>query len=195
MTDRRINEEDVTHDLDLVMQGYILLTCADKAYYISPKMNLKIEKTRRDVKMQKIITLISRNPAHYHVDAEAFSDLVASGQDDTCEKILQVISQVDEQFERTICCGYNQTPEDDTISMEIENFFFPFNKKLLISSTMISTKGFAIYMEFNRLKQEFGIEFNLSDPEAAKIEYRKRLDKVKGMREAITFEKPVRITA
>ena len=177
------------------MQGYILLTCADKAYYISPKINLKIEKTRRDVKMQKIITLISRNPAHYHVDAEAFSDLVASGQDDTCEKILQVISQVDEQFERTICCGYNQTPEDDTISMEIENFFFPFNKKLLISSTMISTKGFAIYMEFNRLKQEFGIEFNLSDPEAAKIEYRKRLDKVKGMREAITFEKPVRITA
>ena len=53
MTDRRINEEDVTHDLDLVMQGYILLTCADKAYYISPNLKLKIQKNKERCQNEK----------------------------------------------------------------------------------------------------------------------------------------------
>ena len=32
-------------------------------------------------------------------------------------------------------------------------------------------------------------------PEAAKIEFSKRLDRVKGLRESVTFEEPVRISA
>ena len=143
-----------------------------------------------------IILLVNQDPVVYQVDIEALTELLAGGHDNIGIELLSVIAEADEQFAKWICIGVERMSENDTLSTTIENFIFPYFGKLIMSCAMVCTKSFTICMEYNLEKScKFGIEFNMSDPEAAKIEFSKRLDRVKGFRESVTFEEPVRISA
>ena len=145
--------------------------------------------------MKKLLTLTNRNPVQYEADFEALSDLFVNPTETIIEDLLEVIANADEEFCASINYGIEQTDPDDCFECQIENFGVDGLGVLIMSAAMVSSKKLAVYFHYNPQSSYVDIDIILSDPEAAKIEFRKRLDKVKGLREAITFEEPVRITA
>jgi len=142
------------------------------------------------------IKLKSRNPDVFQIDIETLTELLTGDDDDAGEKLLYAIAKADDELYNAFYHAIKNKADTDVMNIKVENFLAPINGLLIMSRVMIASKTFAAYMEYNIDRDaDFVIEFNKSDPEAAKEEFRQRLDLVKGLREAVTFSEPVRITA